>query len=471
MVSEFNTHSMVHLEDRLRSIPPQPGVYLMKVSPDTVIYVGKAKNLRKRVKSYFKNSTEPSLKAQMLHSRISDIEWIITDTEKEALILESNLIKKYRPRYNVVLKDDKSYPYLRLSLREQFPRLSFCRKVKRDGSVYFGPYVSAQAARETWRLIHRLFPIRKCQTKGFQLRKRPCVNYQIGQCPAPCCHLIDVDGYREVIREVQLFLQGKRQELVRELEARMEQESQELQFETAARIRDQIHALEKTLEQQKICSPSAVDQDVIGYHREGKAVEIVILFIREGKMVGSKNFSLKAFELLKDQEVISSFINQYYGPDKFLPDEIIIPFEIEGRRVSENWLSERKGEKVRIVVPGKGNRLDLLRMAGQNAVSLFTSKKEISGSGTQVLDQLKDKLHLSRVPFRIECYDCSNLFGRSAVGSMVCFEDGEPKKERYRRFRIRTVDRVDDYGMMYEVLKRRLTRGMAENDLPDLVNR
>ena len=469
MVSELNTHSTVHLEDRLRSIPPRPGVYLMKVSPDTVIYVGKAKNLRGRVKSYFKNINETSLKAQILRSRASDIEWIITDTEKEALILESNLIKKYRPRYNVVLKDDKSYPYLRLSLGEQFPRLSVCRKVKRDGSLYFGPYVSAQAARETWRLIHRLFPIRKCQTKGFQLRKRPCVNYQISQCPAPCCNLIDVDGYRKVMREIQLFLQGRRQELVRELEARMEEESQELHFEAAARIRDQIHALEKTLEQQKICSPSAVDQDVVGYHREGKAVEIVILFVREGKMVGSKSYSLKAFELLKDQEVISSFINQYYGSDKFLPDEIIIPFEIEGKRVSENWLSERKGKKVRIVVPGKGNRFNLIRMANQNAVSSFTSKREISGSGAQVLDQLKERLHLSRVPFRIECYDCSNLSGRSAVGSMVCFEDGEPRKEWYRRFRIRTVDRVDDYGMMYEVLKRRLARGTTENDLPDLV--
>ena len=469
MLSEIMSHSTVHLEDRLKTIPPQPGVYLMKFSPETVIYVGKAKNLRSRVRSYFKNSTETSLKAQMLRAGTSDIEWIITDTEKEALILESNLIKKYRPRYNVILKDDKSYPFLRLSLGEQFPRLSVCRKVKKDGSHYFGPYVSAQAARETWRLIHRVFSIRKCQTKGFQLRKRPCVNYQMNQCPAPCCNLIDPEQYRRMVREVQLFLQGKGQELTRELQERMEQESQDLHFEAAARIRDQIRAIEKTLEQQKICFPAALDQDVIGYVREGKAVEIVILFIRDGKMVGSKSFSLKAFELLKDQEVISSFINQFYAPDKFLPAEIIVPFEIEAKKVTENWLSERKGRKVRIVVPRRGNRLDLLRMASQNAASSLNSKKETSGLDTRVLERLKEKLHLTRVPVRIECYDCSNLSGRSAVGSMVRFEDGEPRKEQYRRFRIRTVNQVDDYGMMHEVLKRRLSRGMAENDLPDLI--
>ena len=469
MLSEIKSHSTVHLEDRLKTIPPQPGVYLMKFSPETVIYVGKAKNLRSRVRSYFKNSTETSLKAQMLRSGTSDIEWIITDTEKEALILESNLIKKYRPRYNVILKDDKSYPFLRLSLGEQFPRLSVCRKVKKDGSHYFGPYVSAQAARETWRLIHRVFSIRKCQTKGFQLRKRPCVNYQMNQCPAPCCNLIDPEQYRRMVREVQLFLQGKGQELTRELQERMEQESQDLHFEAAARIRDQIRAIEKTLEQQKICFPAALDQDVIGYVREGKAVEIVILFIRDGKMVGSKSFSLKAFELLKDQEVISSFINQFYALDKFLPAEIIVPFEIEAKKVTENWLSERKGRKVRIVVPRRGNRLDLLRMASQNAASSLNSKKETSGLDTRVLECLKEKLHLTRVPVCIECYDCSNLSGRSAVGSMVRFEDGEPRKEQYRRFRIRTVNQVDDYGMMHEVLKRRLSRGMAENDLPDLI--
>jgi excinuclease ABC subunit C len=469
MVSESTSHSIIPLEDRLKGLPSQPGVYLMKISPDTVIYVGKAKNLRSRVKSYFKNLPETNLKTQMLRSKISDIEWIITDTEKEALILESNLIKKYRPKYNVVLKDDKSYPYLKLSLGEQFPRLSICRKVKKDDSLFFGPYVSAQAARETWRLIHRLFPIRKCQTRGFQIRKRPCVNYQIGQCPAPCCRLIDPEEYRKVIREVQLFLQGKGRELIRELKERMERESLDLHFEAAARIRDQIQSLEKTLEEQKICSRSAIDQDVIGYYREDRTVEVVVLFMREGKMVGSKSFSLKAFELLQDYEVISSFINQFYGLDKFIPREIIVPLEIEDKRVSENWLSERKGGKVRIVSPQKGHRLDLIRMANQNALSSLFSKKEVSGLGTQILEHLKERLHLGHLPSRIECYDCSNLFGQFAVGSMVHFEDGEPQKERYRRFRIRTVDQIDDYGMMYEVLKRRLTRGVTENDLPDLI--
>jgi excinuclease ABC subunit C len=469
MESEFTSQSIVHLEDRLKRLPSRPGVYLMKVSPDTVIYVGKAKNLKNRVKSYFKTLTDSSLKSQILRSQTSDIEWIITDTEKEALILESNLIKKYRPKYNVVLKDDKSYPYLRLSLGEQFPRLSVCRKVRRDGSLYFGPYVSAQAARETWRLIHRVFPIRKCQTKGFQIRKRPCVNYQIGQCPAPCCHFIDQDEYRNVIREIQLFLQGKSQELIRELQGKMEQKSQALHFEAAARIRDQILALEKTLEQQKISSPFAIDQDVIGYYREGRAVEIVILFIRDGKMVGSKNFSLKAFEALKDPEIISSFINQFYRADKFLPSEVLVPLEIEDRGITESWLSERKGGNVRIVFPRKGHRLDLIHMATQNAVNSLRSRKEVSGLGIQILEHLKEKLHLSHVPSRMECFDNSNLFGRFAVGSMVRFEDGEPRKERYRRFRIRTVNQIDDYGMMYEVLKRRITRGMAEGDLPDLI--
>ena len=460
----------VHLESRLKSLPSQPGVYLMKGSPETVIYVGKAKNLSRRVKSHFRNYGETGLTTQMAESSTSDIEWIITDTETEALILESNLIKKYRPRFNVILKDDKSYPYLRLSLEEQYPRLSVCRKVKRDGSLYFGPYVSSQAARDTWRLIHRLFPVRKCQTKGFQLRKRPCVNYQMGQCPAPCCNLIDPEQYRKGIREVQLFLQGRSQELMRELKTKMAEESGNLQFEAAGRIRDKIRSLKKILEQQKICSPTPVDQDVVGYVREGKSVEIVLLFIRDGKMVGSKSFFLKAFELLQDREVVASFLHQFYGDGKFIPEEIIVPFEVEGRRVTEAWLREKKGKKVRVVLPKKGHRMDLVLMANQNATSALHSRKMISGTTPDHLyEQMKIKLHLGNLPRRIECYDCSNLSGRHAVGSMVRFENGEPIRDRYRHFRIGTIDQVDDYGMMREVLARRLSRGMEEGDLPDLI--
>lgn len=461
-------HLSEHIENCLKDIPSRPGVYLMKVAPETVIYVGKAKNLRTRVRSYFKNSSDTNLKAQMLRSNTSDIEWIITDTEKEALILESNLIKKYHPKYNIVLKDDKSYPYLRLSWSEEYPRLSICRRLKNDGSSYFGPYVSVKAARETWRLIHRLFPIRKCQTKGFPKRKRPCINHQMDLCPAPCCNFVDPNEYRKVVRDVQLFLQGKKQELIREMKVRMEQESQNLNFEVAAKIRDQIRALEKTLEPQKVASPANANQDVIGYARRDKQVKIVVLFIREGNLVGSKNFSLKAFELIKDQEVITSFINQFYHSDKFLPEKIIVPFEIDSKKVTESWLSERKGGKVKIIVPKKGSYLELLRMAEENASGLLKCEKE-TPSMEDILNDLKEKLHLSRIPISIECYDCSNLKGRFAVASMVRFERGEPRKEFYRRFRIRTLEEIDDYGMIREVLMRRFMQGRSKDDLPDLV--
>ncbi len=459
---------MKPLETKIALLPKTPGVYILKNKKSIIIYVGKAKNIRSRVQSYFKQHAGPPSKVNTMVSHIADLEHIVTTTEKEALILEGTLIKRHRPRYNVILKDDKNYPYLKLSLEEQFPRLSLVRRVKKDSSLYFGPFTSAQAVRETMRVIQQHFLLRKCQSKHFQFRNRPCLNFQMGQCPAPCFKLIDQEHYRGVVKEVELFLKGKNRELVKMLERTMEEESEKLNFETAAKVRDRITSLKRTLEKQKTVTLDFTDRDVIGLHREEPFVTLVVLFIRSGSMIGSKDFTLKKIAL-SDEEIIASFVNQFYFEGRFIPREILIPCALEDHKIIEDALRERKGGKTQIIAPRMGQKAHLVEMARLNAESVRKTEQQKNIDTDTRINELKEHLHLTNEPSVMECYDISNWGGELAVGSMVQFKDGKPAKENYRRFRIRQVEGANDYAMLHEVLQRRLSKGEEIAPLPNLL--
>ncbi|MCK5553305.1 MAG: excinuclease ABC subunit UvrC, partial [Deltaproteobacteria bacterium] len=378
-----------------------------------------------------------------------------------------NLIKKHKPRYNVKIKDDKNYPYLRLTIDEPCPRLMIVRRIKRDGSLYFGPYPSALAVRNTLKLIYKLFPLRSCKDVKFRNRTRPCINCQMDRCLAPCVGKVDAHTYGEIVREVRLFLEGKDHELIRILRGKMKEKSDRLDFEGAARIRDQIQSIEKVIEKQHIVSKGFLDQDVIGFHRNG-GIGVQTLFVRNGMLMGGRFFSL-SHQNWPDEEIISSFINQFYGEGKFIPQEILLPFSIQDHELIEQWLTERKGNRVTLMVPKRGDRLHLVRMAMDNAENGLLSKTRLDTDPENILRELQEKLRLNRFPRRIEAFDISDFKGGAAVGSMVVFEGGEPLKSKYRHFRIKSTLGSDDYGMMYEILIRRYQRAMQEGELPDLV--
>ena len=456
------------LDQKLENLPDSPGVYLFKDEKGTILYVGKAGNIKHRVSSYFQKPDGKDAKTLTLLERVSDIDTIVTDTEKEAFILENNLIKEYRPRYNVKLRDDKTYPLLKLSMAEEFPTLCVVRRSKRDGSIYFGPYPSATSLRETLKLIRRLFPIRTCFDTKFTHRLRPCINYEMGRCTGPCCGKIDSVQYREIVHQVRMFLEGKDKDLVERLKRRMEKESEQLHFEGAAKICDQIKHLEHVIEKQKMVSSDFVDQDVIGFHRQDRTIIIYPLFVRAGKLLGGKGFTFPSTGL-PDEEVSSSFLHQYYREGKFIPKKVLIPKAVPDQSLVEQWLTELKGEKVRILVPARGDKKRLLDLACENAEKFLRAEEEIEKDQERLLDALRESLHLRKIPWRIEAFDISNIQGRNAVGSMVVFENGKAAKEQYRHFKIKTIEGADDYGMMYEVLLRRYQRALQEKDLPDLV--
>jgi excinuclease ABC subunit C len=456
------------LDQKIARLPTNSGVYLFKDKKGTILYVGKAGNIKHRVSSYFQRTGEKDVKTQAMLGKVAEIDTIVTDTEKEAFILENNLIKEHRPRYNVKLRDDKNYPCLRLTVEEEFPTLCIVRRIKKDRSLYFGPYPSATSLRQTLKLIRRLFPIRTCLDTKFTSRLRPCINYEMGRCLGPCCDKTDPAQYREVVNEVKMFLEGKNRDLVERLEKRMEGESERLNFEAAAKIRDQIHHIETVVEKQKIVSSDFVDQDVIGFHRQDHTVIVHPLFIRAGKLLGGKGFTLPSSGL-PDEEILSSFLHQYYREGRFIPEQILLPKGVPEQNLIEERLADLKGKKVRILVPVRGDRKHLLQMASENAEKYLHSEAELERDQQKMLEALKEKLHLRRTPRRIEAFDISNFQGGHAVGSMVFFEDGRPNKEGYRHFKIRTVEGADDYGMMYEVLLRRYQKAVGEDDLPDLV--
>ncbi|MBS3907052.1 MAG: excinuclease ABC subunit UvrC [Syntrophaceae bacterium] len=455
-------------EEKIDCLPNNPGVYLFKDAQGTVLYVGKAGNIRRRAASYFQRSEEKDAKTLAMLEKVADIETIVTHTEKEALILENNLIKAHHPRYNIKLRDDKNYPCLRLSLEEEFPTLSIVRRIKKGPSLYFGPYPSATSLKEALRLIRRLFPIRTCRDARFSNRIRPCINYEMGRCSGPCSGKIDQVQYGEMIHQARMFLEGSDKDLLERLKRKMEKESEDLHFESAAKIRDQIEHIKKVIEKQKIVSRDFVDQDVIGFHREDHTVVIHPLFVRAGKILGGKGFAFPSTGI-PDEEVLSSFLRQYYREDRFIPERILIPKSIPEQGLAEEWLTELKGKRVRILAPRKGDKKALLQMARDNAEKFLIAKTDYEEERGKLLGALKEQLHLAKIPRRIEAFDISNLQGGYAAGSMVFFEDGKPNKDRYRHFRIKTVEGADDYGMMYEVLLRRYRKAVEKNDLPDLV--
>ncbi|MFQ5684517.1 MAG: excinuclease ABC subunit UvrC [Candidatus Binatia bacterium] len=456
--------------EKLDYLPPRPGVYLMRDRAGKVIYVGKAKDLRARIRSYLRGGDGRS-QIQFLLRRVQDVETLVTGTEKEALILEYNLIKQYKPRYNIRLKDDKSYLSIKVTVQHPWPRIVATRRIVKDGSRYFGPYSSAFAARETLELIEKQFLLRNCTEHNFKNRTRPCLQYQIKRCLGPCVLPVDPQEYQEQVRQAILFVEGKQLELLDGLRRMMQEKADRLEFEAAAKIRDQIQAVEKTVEKQRMLSHWGSDQDIFGLYREGGFIEIQVLFVRQGKLTGSQVYSLEHLEFL-DEEVTESLLSQFYQGDRFVPDEILLPVRLEDQNVREEYLSERKGKRISILFPQKGSRRKLVEMATENARQSFFERHDQEKERERMLLELQERLCLKQYPQRIECFDISTIQGTHAVGSLVTFYNGEPDKRRYRHYRIRTVDSAsggDDFAMMYEVLKRRFRRAMMEGDHPDLV--
>ena len=461
---------MLPIEEKIDALPSRPGVYLMRDQNGKVIYVGKAKELRSRVRSYFRGG-DGRIQIEFLLRRVKDIETLVTANEKEALILENNLIKQYRPRYNIRLKDDKSYLSIKVTLQHDWPRILATRKIVKDGSRYFGPFSSAFAARETLDIIEKHFLLRNCTDHNFKNRARPCLQYQIKRCLGPCVLPVDRKEYREHVRQAALFIEGKNEDLTDELKRRMQEKADALEFESAAKIRDQIQAIEKTTEKQRMVSHMGADQDIFGLYREGGFIEIQVLFVRHGKLTGNQAYSLEDLEF-PDAEVLESLLTQFYQGARFVPDEILLPVRLEDQEVREEYLSDRKGKRIALLVPQRGDKRQLVEMAAQNARQSFSERHDQEKERERMLLELQEKLRLKHYPQRIECFDISNIHGSHAVGSMVTFFNGEPDKKRYRHYRIRTVDASsggDDFAMMYEVLKRRFNRGIEEGDLPDLV--
>ena len=455
------------LEDKIRQLPNSPGVYLMRDAAGEIIYVGKARNLRQRVRSYFGASIDSRYHVKFLVARVTDIEVLLTDTEKEALLLENTLIKQHHPRYNLSLKDDKTYFSLRLDPREQFPRFNVVRKISRDNARYFGPYASASAAREVLRQLQRMFPLRHYPLARCMARKRPCLYHQIGQCSAPCCGLISPDDYAALVDGAILFLEGKNRQLVTEFKRRMLEASDDLRFEEAARWRNLLRSIEVTVEKQKVIMQGG-DSDAIGFHRDGSRLELVLLFIRGGVLTGSRLFNLN-WEL-DDAEGIAAFLRQYYSEGAYIPEQIMLPLEIEEGTALGELLGEIKGRRVSITRPLRGVKHDLVELAAKNAAAALRERDEKQASSEAVLEVLLQRLHLARLPRRIECYDISTIQGRFSVGSGVVFTNGRPDKDRYRRYRIREVTGQDDFAMLAEVFSRRFSSDrMAEDGLPDLV--
>jgi excinuclease ABC subunit C len=492
--------------EKLDALPPSPGVYLFKDRKGTVVYVGKAKSLRSRVRSYFQEgSTDNRYFIPILQRTLGDLDTIVTASEKEAAILENNLIKEHRPRYNVKLRDDKDYISLRLDPKDEWPRLWVVRRPSYqpgETARYFGPYHSATAARRTLHLVNKHFQLRTCTDTEMRSRRRPCLQHQIKRCPAPCVLDVDRAWYDDQVRAVAMFLDGRHDELSKELESRMQAAARAMRFELAAVYRDQLSAIEKVREEQRVVSVDDVDRDVLGIHREGDLVELALLHVRRGKLADIATFSIKNAEV-PDEEVVAAFLGQHYALSDAadanvaalpIPDEIIVPMLPDAASGTAEWLSERARHKVGLICPQRGPRVDLLRLANDNASHAFTEKRRASDDVQERLTQLKERLRLPTVPRRIECCDISHLGGQDTVGAIVAMTDGEPDKKRYRTFHVRgeasaskatdgaptpgggegsleeDIDGVpvslagDDYRAMYEVLARRFRRGLKHQE-------
>ncbi len=450
------------LKDKLQTLPTKPGVYLMKDEEGEVIYVGKSVNLRHRVRSYFQASASHSLKLHRLIYRIADFDFIVTDSEIEALILECNLIKEHRPKYNIRLKDDKRYPYIKITWQEDYPRIIVTRRMERDGARYFGPLTDVRAVHQTLDMLRRLFPYLTCKREITGQDTRACLYYHIGRCAGPCIGAISKGEYRALIKRICLFLEGKAEEIVADLQDRMTAAAEALDFEQAAALRDQIRAVERVTKQQKIALAVGKDEDVIALARENDDACVQVFFIRQGKLIGREYFILDGTAEEDEAQIVASFLKQFYDEAAYVPMKIILPTNVEEAIVIESWLRSKRGSKVKLHVPQRGRGKELVKMAAENAAETLTSLRAQwladEGRSVEALAQLQEHLSLEEAPTRIEGYDISNIQGTAATGSMVVFVKGVPRKSDYRRFRIRTVEGADDYAMMKEVLRRRFKR-------------
>jgi excinuclease ABC subunit C len=453
---------VVALEEIVERLPQSPGVYLMKDKKGRIVYVGKAANLRQRVRSYFNESGDTRAFVRLLHRLLGDIETVVTQNEKEALLLENNLIKQHKPKFNVKLVDDKNYLVLRLDPKARYPRLEVTRRLRDDGARYFGPYHSAGACRQTLKVVNRHFKLRTCTDQVLNSRQRPCLQFQIKRCDAPCVYPIPGDKYGEQVRDVMLFLDGKSVELTERLRERMMSASEEMEYETAAALRDQLHALEQTLEEQRVVSAKFLDQDVFGYFRQGDVLEIAVLCVRQGKLLGRRSFRFPDQEF-PDQESISSFVGLFYDAGNVVPDEVLLPLTIEDHDAKREWLRERsaeqspRGKRTEVITPQRGARAKLVELANKNAEVSYTTRRNKSADTEDALTKLQRRLGLKRTPHRIECFDISHLQGTDTVASRVVFIDGEPARGEYRTFKVRSVTN-NDFAAMYEVLSRRFRR-------------
>lgn len=461
------------VREKVKDFPQTPGVYLMKNAQEKIIYVGKAKNLRSRVRSYFTDSKDHSSKTRLLVRQIITIDYILTGTEVEAFLVEASLIKKHRPRYNIRLKDDKSYPYIRVSMTDRFPRLYLARKVKKDGALYFGPYTSGAAVWGTIRFLNQTFQIRDCKDAFFASRKRPCMTHEIGRCTAPCTAYITEEAYREDINSAVAFLRGRNKTVVKELTKKMKDAAAEERFESAAKHRDSIESIKKILERQAVVNDtSEIDQDVIGFFGDEQGTLVETLHIRSGRVIGTRPHFLPMLDPNAPEEDVrewlTSFINQYYE-EEFIPDELLLPVDLGNdlMKLLEAVLKERGARKVHVRFPTDQNGHRLLQMANDNAASHFSDYVNKSEAKKRGLEEIQKRLELPQLPVRIECYDISNFQGSETVASQVVFEDGAPNKDQYRRYKIRTVEGNNDFESMREVLTRRFKH--TEYDDPQLV--
>ena len=456
------------IAEKLKLLPDRPGVYLMKNRRGQIIYVGKAIKLKNRVRQYFQSSRNHSAKTLALVSHIEDLETIITANELEALILECNLIKKHHPKYNIMLRDDKTYPYLKLTLNEDYPRLITTRRVVKDGSRYFGPYTSSTAMKETLNLLRRLFPLRTCKHLG----ERPCLEYHIKRCPAPCAGFVDKETYKEMVRSVYWFLEGKTEEIETALTEKMQQLAQKLEFELAGKIRDQLAAIRQITEKQKILTDTG-DMDAVGMASSPLGTCMQVFFVRNGKILGRNQFLLTGNEDDNSENCLSAFFKQYYNDAVFIPKEILLPIDIEETALLEKWLLETKKAKAKIIVPKRGVKKDIVQMANENAAKYLHDQesrlRDNQARNIGAVYDLQKYLNLTKPPLRMECFDISHIQGSETVASMVVFQDGKPDKESYRRFKINSTEgKPDDFMSMREVTMRRYGKATAE-EMPDLI--
>ena len=451
------------IEAQLKVVPTKPGCYLMKDKSGKVIYVGKAINLRNRVRSYFHNSAQAHPRTHHLVRKISDIDWIVVDSELEALILEMNLIKRYRPHYNIRLKDDKQYPYIKVHWADPFPKVTVTRRMVQDGSRYFGPYTSVWAVHQTLDLIRRIFPYLTCDRTITGGDERACLYYDIKLCIAPCIGAVDQDEYRAMTEDLCQFLLGRTEPIVSRMQAQMNKAAQELQFEKAATVRDQLRAIENIVERQKVISSEYVDSDVIAMARSDGEACVQVFFIRGGKLIGREYFLLEGTAESPDPNVIAEFIKQFYDQSPMVPPQVLLPHELEEAQIIQQWLRKKSNAgQVELLIPEEGQQKDLVNMAAENAAETLAALQAQWQADrhrqTEALAELQAALEITEPLSRIECYDISNTQGTAAVGSMVVYEQGVPKKQHYRRFNIRNVSGPDDFASMEEVLRRRFKR-------------